>query len=156
MCAYWFQLILKWMCSEWPSVDHMNKVQYLLGCHRRYTAGLLQLSLSTSPVEQPRGDENTARSPLAHTGSKIEARKQFRTFFFSFFCTERSTSLLRELFSLACAECFDTLYYPTQMYDTQSWSGQCQDICAVSWLPPAFVTSSSGSNHIKTTVTLQT
>lgn len=85
MCAYWFQLILKWICSEWPSVDHMNKVQYLLGCHRRYTAGLLQLSLSTSPVDQPRGDENTARSPLAHTGSKIEARKQFRTFFFPFF-----------------------------------------------------------------------
>lgn len=63
--------------------NHSDKVQYLLRCQRWYIARLLQLSPCTSSVDQHRGDENTASSPLARTGSKIEARKQFRKFIFT-------------------------------------------------------------------------
>lgn len=81
--AFKFQPNFKRTCSELSCVDHMDEVQYLLRCHGRYMTRLLQLSLSTSSVDQQRGDENAVSSPPAHAGSKIEARKQFRTFTFA-------------------------------------------------------------------------
>lgn len=73
-----FQLNSRRTCSELPPVKHMDIVRYLLRCHGRYKARLLQLSLSTSAVDQHRGDENTYSSPTALTACKTKARKRYR------------------------------------------------------------------------------
>lgn len=85
------------MCSEFSVLTTRTKVQYLLRCHGWYIVRLLQLSPSTSSVDQHRGDDNTVRSPPAHTGSKIEARKQFRKCIFFF--TQNGTPFSWESFT---------------------------------------------------------
>lgn len=70
------------MCSELSRANHMDKAQYLLRCHVRYIARLLQLSLYITSVDQQRGDENTQSTPLRH---KLAAKLKLVNNFFFFF-----------------------------------------------------------------------